>query len=88
MAIMIVWHDVLNWWMKSSHSLFSTVIDIGGSKEKPVKHGVEVQTQTCDFVDLTSAKSQKEQERSRVDRKEKRYLTTLLTVLLQFPCYM
>lgn len=71
--------------MKSSHSLFSTVIDIGGSKEKPVKHGVEVQTQTCDFVDLTSAKSQKEQERSRVDRKEKRYLTTLLTVLLQFP---
>lgn len=59
---------------KSSHSLFSPVIDIGGSKEKPVKLGVEVQTQTCDFTDLTSAKSQKEQERSRVDRKEKRYI--------------
>lgn len=44
-----------------------------GAKDKPLMLSVEVQTQTCDFIDLTAANSPQESGRSQVDRKEKRY---------------
>ncbi|XP_054266392.1 serine/arginine repetitive matrix protein 2-like [Macrosteles quadrilineatus] len=44
----------------------------GVPKEKPLMHSVEVQTQTCDFIDLTSSNSSKDQEKSRMDSKDKR----------------
>lgn len=72
----------VSWWCPRyckvllSQAIISIVIYIGVSKEKPIMLSVEVQTQTCDFIDLTSS-SPREHEKSRKNRKEKRYLSLI-----------
>jgi len=53
-------------------STTSVCSQAGVPKEKPLMLSVEVQTQTCDWVDLTHSKSSKEHEKSRIENKEKR----------------